>query len=69
MIDIDISRLTPQERLDLIGRLWDSLDANDLPLTQAQARELDWRLAQADSDLAHSVPWATVRAEVSDRFK
>jgi putative addiction module component (TIGR02574 family) len=69
MIDIDISRLTPQERLDLIARLWESLDMNDVPLTPAQGAELDRRLVTADADLADSVPWDVLRAEFADRLK
>jgi putative addiction module component (TIGR02574 family) len=61
---IDIERLSPQERLDLIERLWDSLDADTVPLTPAQNAELDRRLATADADLAESVPWETVHAEL-----
>jgi len=38
---IDIDALSPRERLELIGRLWDSLDADNLPLTKAQEVELD----------------------------
>jgi putative addiction module component (TIGR02574 family) len=45
MTMIDIDGLSPQERLDLIGRLWDSLDEEDLPLTPEQEAELDHRLA------------------------
>jgi putative addiction module component (TIGR02574 family) len=66
---IDIERLSPQERLDLIERLWDSLDANAVPLTPAQIAELDRRLATADADLADSVPWETVRAELMARHQ
>jgi putative addiction module component (TIGR02574 family) len=64
---IDIERLSPQERLDLIERLWDSLDAETIPLTQAQNAELDRRLATADADLAESIPWETVRTELAAR--
>jgi putative addiction module component (TIGR02574 family) len=69
MTTIDIDRLSPEERLDLIGRLWDSLDADDLPLTPAQAAELDRRLATADADLAESEPWETLRAELATKYK
>jgi putative addiction module component (TIGR02574 family) len=41
---LDISRLTPQERLDLIGELWDSLAAEDVTLTPAQEAELARRV-------------------------
>ena len=40
MATLDISRLTPKERLDLIGELWDSLSATDVRLTPAQEAEL-----------------------------
>jgi putative addiction module component (TIGR02574 family) len=69
MTTIDISSLSPKERLDLIGELWDSLEADDVPLTPAQAAELDRRLASADADLADSIPWDTLRAELADRYK
>ncbi|MBV8797786.1 MAG: addiction module protein, partial [Hyphomicrobiales bacterium] len=40
MPTLDISRLSPEERLDLIGELWDSLAAEEVRLTPAQEREL-----------------------------
>ena len=50
MRTVDIDALTPAEKLELIGELWDSLDADHLPLTQAQKDEIDRRLATADED-------------------
>jgi putative addiction module component (TIGR02574 family) len=44
---IDVQRLSLNERLDLIERLWDSLseeERNSLPLTSDQDQELDRRL-------------------------
>jgi hypothetical protein len=35
MTTTDIDRLSPPDRLDLIGRLWDSLDSTDVPMTKA----------------------------------
>ena len=52
MRTIDIDSLTPAEKLELIGELWESLEADDVPLTQAQIEELDRRLATADDDAA-----------------
>jgi hypothetical protein len=34
MRTVVIDELTPAEKLDLIGELWGSLDAQDIPLTQ-----------------------------------
>jgi putative addiction module component (TIGR02574 family) len=52
MRTIDIDQLTPAEKLELIEELWDSLEADDIPLTQAQMDEIDRRLATADEDAA-----------------
>jgi putative addiction module component (TIGR02574 family) len=51
-------RLSPDERLDLIGDLWDSLEPCDLPpLTDDQIEELERRLAyyHANPDSAVSL--------------
>jgi putative addiction module component (TIGR02574 family) len=45
-----IDDLTAEERIALIGRLWDSLDsAVGAPITPALAAELDRREAEADA--------------------
>jgi putative addiction module component (TIGR02574 family) len=69
MTTIDINRLSPAERLALIGLLWDSLEAESLPLTQAQEAELDHRIASADADLAQSRPWDELHAELATRAR
>ena len=66
---IDISNLSPVERLDLISRLWDSLDADDVPLTQAQSAELDRRLASLDQGQNQGRDAAEVLAELRLRYK
>ena len=63
MATLDISRLTPKERLDLIGELWDSLSATDVRLTPAQEAELDRRLATFDAD---RVVFVFVRNDAKD---
>lgn len=48
---IDVKQLSPDERLDLIEQLWDSLSDEErsaLPLTTEQERELDRRLDVLD---------------------
>ena len=39
----ELARLSPRKRLDLIEALWESLDDNDVPVTEAQRAELDRR--------------------------
>ncbi len=63
---IDIQRLNPSERLELLERLWDSLSAepSNVPLTEPQRRELDRRLDALDADRTSGeplgVPWEDV---------
>ena len=68
-LEIDINKLTPEERLQLIEELWDSLstDPSKIPLTAAQARELDRRVAQMDQDNSLGIPWETVLAQIRER--
>ena len=59
--------LSIDERLELIGQLWDSLEHEPLPLTDAQQQELDRRLAALDQDRAEGLSWEQVRAELERR--
>jgi len=61
----EIRRLSPAERLSLIGDLWDSLD--DGPLPSRQTAELERRLATLDDDLAQAVTWDQLKAELAAR--
>jgi putative addiction module component (TIGR02574 family) len=67
MRTIDIDSLTPAEKLELIGELWDSLDADDVPLTPAQIEELERRLAADDAEPA--APWKEVEARLRRRLR
>jgi putative addiction module component (TIGR02574 family) len=67
--DIDIATLTPQERLDLLEQLWDSLTPTpeDIPLTDAQRAELDRRLDELDREGAVGVSWDEMLDRVRNR--
>ncbi len=67
MTRLDIAPLSPHERLDLIARPWDSLDAEAVPLSTAQHAELERRLQTADRDLASSAGWEMLRQEMTIR--
>jgi len=56
---IDIGKLAPEERLKLIGDLWESLraQADAVRLTPAQKAELDRRLDSLDSGIADVISW------------
>lgn len=63
----EITRLSPDERLALISALWDSLDDTQVPLTTAQAAELEHRLTTLDHDRTEGVTWDALRAELEQR--
>jgi putative addiction module component (TIGR02574 family) len=62
-----ITRLSPPERLTLIGDLWDSMDDADVPLSADQRSELERRLASFDDDRTHGVEWEKFKAELASR--
>jgi putative addiction module component (TIGR02574 family) len=61
--DEAINELTPEERLELIERLWDSLNDVDVPVTPAQRTELRRRM----KDTEPGIPWEQVKAELQRR--
>jgi putative addiction module component (TIGR02574 family) len=63
----ELARLSPRQRLDLIESLWESLDDEDVPVTDAQRAELDRRIAGFDQDRKHSIPWNQLKAELRQR--
>ena len=62
----DILKLTVSERLELIDTIWDSIttDPRDLPLTEAQRREIDRRLDQYAVNPPRLSAWDEVRARI-----
>lgn len=66
---IDIDQMSPQERLDLIERLWDSLADDDVPLTDSQRMELEARLDSLDREGPVGVPWEQVLHEMGGTVK
>jgi putative addiction module component (TIGR02574 family) len=63
----EISRLSVDERLELIGQLWDSLEHEPLPLSTALQQELDRRLATLDQERSGGQSWEQLRAELERR--
>ena len=68
--DLDISKLTVAERIQLAEDLWDSVaaDTGDLPLTATQAAELDRRLAELARDPGAGETWDVVRERIEQRL-
>src|SRR5947209_7989286 len=61
--ELEIERLTVPERLELIGRLWDSIpDSSEaLPVPDWHRQELEKRLDAADAAPEAGVPWQQAR--------
>lgn len=59
---LDIYELTPEERLQLIEELWESLGKTPeaLPLTYRQKEELDRRLDDLERSGPEGIPWEEV---------
>lgn len=63
----ELLKLSPEERIQLAGELWDSVtkdSANLPPLSDAQRRETERRLAEHARDPASALPWDEVRARL-----
>jgi putative addiction module component (TIGR02574 family) len=64
---IDLKALTTDQKLDLIERLWNSMDCGQAPLSRAQHRELERRIAAYERTRDPGVPWPVVRNRILKR--
>lgn len=66
---ITFDHLTPEERFELLDRLWDSLTETPerIPLSDAQREELDRRLDDFNRDPSTGIPWDEVRKRIQSR--
>lgn len=65
----DALTLSPAERMDLIDRLWATVEAEQasLELTDAQRRELDRRIANMEANPAARSSWDDVKKARENR--
>lgn len=67
---ISIDDLTAEERIALIGKLWDSLDpALAAPITPALAAELDRREVEADAAPDAGDAWSDLREDLRKKLR
>lgn len=67
---LSVDELTAEERIDLMGRLWDSLDpAVAAPLTDSLAAELDRREAEADADPEAGESWPEIKSALERKLR
>lgn len=63
----DLLHLSPSERLLLVQDLWDSLNAEDIPLEQWQQDELDRRKAAYQANPGSGRSWEDVKRRIMER--
>ena len=56
--------LSPAERLELIGAVWDSLSPEDIPVTDAEKALLDARSADLERKPDDQSPWPDVKTRL-----
>jgi putative addiction module component (TIGR02574 family) len=61
--------LTVEQRLELIGELWDSIpdSLDQLPVPDWHLQELERRLAAADADSDSAIPWGEVKRRLREK--
>lgn len=71
MKDLGIDKMSIQDRLALVQEIWDSIAASpeEIPLSEAQRRELERRLAAHAADPNNVISWDEVKAQALARAK
>ena len=59
-----VSSPSPADRLELIGKVWDTLSPDALPVTDADRALLDARLADMERNPDDQSPWPEVKARL-----
>jgi putative addiction module component (TIGR02574 family) len=59
-----VTSMSPADRLELIGAVWDTLSPDDLPVTDAERALLDARLADTEKHPNDQSPWPEVKVRL-----
>ena len=57
----EIGNLSAAEKFELLDAVWESLEADELTLTEGQREELDYRMGQYERNPDEVIPWEQVR--------
>lgn len=57
----EMGSLSSGEKFEFLDFLWESLEGDKRPLTEAQRSELDYRVARYERNPANVIPWEQVR--------
>ena len=68
---LGIDRLSVADRIALVDDIWDSVtrETETAPLTDAQSREVEARLAAHRANPQAAIPWEQVEAEALARLR
>lgn len=66
---IDVKDLSPEERLELIEQIWESSEAEHVPVSAMQKAELDRRIDEMDRDGERGIPSDEVLDRIRGRSK
>ena len=59
-----VTSLSPADRIEFIGAVWDTLSPEDLPVTDAERALLDIRLADMERNPSDQSSWPEVKARL-----
>ena len=59
-----VSGLSPADRLELIGKVWDTLSPEDVPVTDGERALLDARMADMEAHPDDQSPWPEVKSSL-----
>ena len=63
-----VKTLSVADRLELIGAVWESLSAGDVPVSAAEKALLDARLVDAEQNPEDEASWPEVQARLRQRM-
>ncbi len=62
----EILELSVEERISMIGKIWDSIDHNDIQISDAHKQELDARLIRYEKGETTFFSWEDIKKELNN---
>ncbi len=59
-----VKQMSPKDRLELIGAVWESLDQSTVSVSAAERELLDARLKDLEENPSDQSPWTEVKARL-----
>ena len=64
-----VQSLSPADRLELIGAVWESLEPAEVPVSDRERKLIDQRLADAESNPEDQLDWPAVRDRLRSQLR